>query len=70
MIGFVVTYIAHLAALQGQSYVLAGLVLVILYACLFLGLLFNVAITIAALLVLTHFVMGAFMHLPSTSSTT
>jgi diguanylate cyclase (GGDEF)-like protein len=61
--GFVVTYIAHLAALNGASYVLAGLVLTILYACLFLGLLFNIAIGIAALLVLTHFVMGLFLGL-------
>jgi diguanylate cyclase (GGDEF)-like protein len=64
LVGFVVTYIADLAALHGQSYVLAGLVLVILYACLFLGLLFDVAITIAAMLVLTHFVMGVFLGLP------
>jgi len=62
--GFVVTYISHLAALQGAAYVLAGLVLVILYACLFLGLLFNLAIGIATLLVLTHFVMGLYLHLP------
>ena len=46
LIGFVVTYIAHLGALGGSSYVLAGLVLVVLYGCLFLGLLFNVAIAI------------------------
>jgi diguanylate cyclase (GGDEF)-like protein len=64
LVGLVVTYISHLAALQGQSYVLAGLVLVILYACLFLGLLFDIAISIAALLVLTHFVMGAMLGLP------
>jgi diguanylate cyclase (GGDEF)-like protein len=64
LVGFVVTYIADLAALHGQSYVLAGLVLVILYACLFLGLLFDIAITIAAMLVLTHFVMGVFLGLP------
>src|SRR5262245_40712780 len=37
LVGFVVTYITHIAALQGESYVLAGLVMVILYACLFLG---------------------------------
>ena len=43
---------------------LAGLVLVILYACLFLGLLFDVAVTIAALLVLAHYVMGALLGLP------
>jgi diguanylate cyclase (GGDEF)-like protein len=64
LIGFVVTYIAHLASLQGASYVLAGLVLTILYACLFLGLLFDIAIGIAALLVLTHFVMGLVLHSP------
>jgi diguanylate cyclase (GGDEF)-like protein len=64
LIGLVVTYISHLAALQGASYVLAGLLLVILYACLFLGLLFNVAIGIAALLVAVHMVMGWLMGLP------
>ena len=63
LVGLVVTYISHLAALQGESYVLAGLVLVILYACLFLGLLFDIAVSIAALLVLTHFVMGAMLGL-------
>jgi diguanylate cyclase (GGDEF)-like protein len=64
LIGFVVTYISHIAALSGASYVLAGLLLVILYACLFLGLLFNVAIGIAALLVGVHLVMGLFMGVP------
>jgi diguanylate cyclase (GGDEF)-like protein len=64
LIGFVVTYISHIAALHDASYVLAGLLLVILYACLFLGLLFNVAIGIAALLVAVHFGMGLFMGLP------
>jgi diguanylate cyclase (GGDEF)-like protein len=64
LVGLVVTYISHLAALHGQSYVLAGLVLVILYACLFLGLLFDIAVTIAAMLVLTHFLMGLFLGLP------
>ena len=66
LVGFVVTYISHLAALQGASYVLAGMVLVILYACLFLGLLFNIAIGIATLLVVTHLVMGLFLGLPQT----
>ena len=64
LVGFVVTYISHLAALEGASYVLGGLVLVILYACLFLGLRFNIAISIATLLVLTHLVMGFFLGLP------
>jgi diguanylate cyclase (GGDEF)-like protein len=64
LIGIVVTYISQLAALQGASYVHAGLLLVILYACLFLGLLFNIAISIAALLVAAHLAMGFFLGLP------
>jgi diguanylate cyclase (GGDEF)-like protein len=64
LVGFVVTYITHIAALQGQSYVLAGLVMVILYACLFLGLLFNIAIGISTLLVITHVAMGLVIGLP------
>jgi diguanylate cyclase (GGDEF)-like protein len=64
LIGFVVTYIAHLGAIAGSSYVLAGLVVVVLYGCLFLGLLFNVAITISGLLVAGHFVTGVIVGLP------
>ena len=64
LIGFVVTYIAHLGALAGSSYVLAGLVLVVLYGCLFLGLLFNVAVTIAAILIAGHFITGIAIGLP------
>jgi diguanylate cyclase (GGDEF)-like protein len=64
LIGFVVTYIAHLGALAGSSYVLAGLVLVVLYGCLFLGLLFNVAVTVTGIMILAHFVTGIFVGLP------
>jgi diguanylate cyclase (GGDEF)-like protein len=64
LIGFVVTYMAHLGALAGSSYVLAGLVIVVLYGCLFLGLLFNVAVAIAAILVAGHFVTGIVVDLP------
>ncbi|HLF12435.1 MAG TPA: diguanylate cyclase [Gammaproteobacteria bacterium] len=64
VVGLLVTYITHLAALQGASYILAGLVLVILYACLFLGLLFNVAISIVGLLVGAHLIMGYALGLP------
>jgi diguanylate cyclase (GGDEF)-like protein len=64
LVGFVVTYITHVAALDGASYVLAGLVMVILYACLFLGLLFSLAIGIAALLVATHLTLGLILGLP------
>jgi diguanylate cyclase (GGDEF)-like protein len=64
LIGLVVTYIAQLGALGGSSYVLAGLVLVVLYACLFLGLLFNVAMTITGILIGSHFVLGIVVGLP------
>jgi diguanylate cyclase (GGDEF)-like protein len=64
LIGLVVTYIAHLGALSGSSYVLAGLVLVVLYGCLFLGLLFNVGIGIAAILIAGHFATGIVVGLP------
>src|SRR5262245_47760938 len=62
--GFVVTYITHTAALAGASYVLAGLVLVVLFGCLFLGLLFNVSIAVAALLIGAHFLSGLALGLP------
>jgi len=64
LIGFVVTYIAHLGALAGSSYVLAGLVLVVLYGCLFLGLLFNVGVAVATVMIATHFVTGVAIGLP------
>ncbi|HVY63648.1 MAG TPA: diguanylate cyclase [Gammaproteobacteria bacterium] len=64
LVGFVVTYITHVASLAGASYVLAGLVLVVLFGCLFLGLLFNVAIAVAALLIAAHFVSGLVVGLP------
>lgn len=64
LIGLVVTYITHIGAIAGSSYVLAGLVVVVLYGCLFLGLLFNVAVTISALLVAGHFVTGIIVGLP------
>jgi diguanylate cyclase (GGDEF)-like protein len=64
IIGFVVTYIAHLGALGGSSYVLAGLVLVVLYGCLFLGLLFNVAVTVSGIMIAAHFITGIAIDLP------
>jgi diguanylate cyclase (GGDEF)-like protein len=63
LVGFVVTYLCHAAALNGASYVLAGQALVILYACLFLGLLFNVAIAVGAVLVAAHVVTGVAVGL-------
>ncbi len=63
--GLVVTYICHAAALEGGSYLLAGQVLVILYACLFLGLLFGVATAVGALLVAAHVMIGLALGLPA-----
>ena len=64
LVGFVVTYIAQLGSLSGSSYVLAGLVLVVLYGCLFLGLLFKVAVTVSGVLIAAHFLTGIFVGLP------
>jgi diguanylate cyclase (GGDEF)-like protein len=58
LVGLVATYICQTAALAGASYLLSGVVLVVLYACLFLGLLFNIAIVIASVLVAAHVVVG------------
>ena len=43
---------------------LAGLVLVVLYGCLFLGLLFNVAIAITCIMIAAHFTTGIWVGLP------
>lgn len=59
--GVIATYVCHVAAADGASYLLAGVVLVILYACLFLGLLFNLAVTIAAFIVAAHIVIGVLL---------
>jgi diguanylate cyclase (GGDEF)-like protein len=64
LIGFVVIYMTHLGALAGSSYLLAGLVLVVLYGCLFLGLLFNVAVTVTCIMIAAHFVTGIAIGLP------
>jgi diguanylate cyclase (GGDEF)-like protein len=64
LVGLTTTYIAQLAALSGDSYLLAGVVLVNLYACLFLGLRFNLGVGIAAGLVAGHVIMGIGVGLP------
>lgn len=64
VVGLVVIYMTHIAALNGESYILAGLVVVVLFACLFLGLLFHIAIGISALLVAAHVVIGYSLGLP------
>jgi diguanylate cyclase (GGDEF)-like protein len=62
--GVVVTYICHLAAMDGASYFLAGVVLVVLYACLFLGLLFHVAVAIATFILVSHVAIGMALGEP------
>ncbi|HEY8518479.1 MAG TPA: diguanylate cyclase [Gammaproteobacteria bacterium] len=64
LVGLVVVYISHLAALQGHSYVLAGLVLVMLFACVFFGVVFKTAVAIGAFLVAAHVVLGLVLGLP------
>ncbi len=64
LVGLVVIYMSVTAALAGASYVLGSLVLIVLAGCLFLGLLFHVAIAVSTLLVLAFSTMGLFMGLP------
>jgi len=64
LVGLVVVYTCHVAALEGASYLLAGVVLVILYACLFLGLLFTLAVSSASFLVVGHLVIGFLVGMP------
>lgn len=64
LVGLVVIFMSVTAALAGASYVLGGLVLVVLAGCLFLGLLFHVAIAVSTVLVLSFLAMGFVMELP------
>jgi diguanylate cyclase (GGDEF)-like protein len=61
--GLLVTYLCHIAAVSGEAYMLAGVVLVNLYACLFLGLFFRQAVAISALLVAVHVLFGILFDL-------
>lgn len=65
LVGLVVTYIAHSAAIAGEAFVLVDLVVVILYGCLFVGLLFNVAVWLAAFMIGAHIVSGVLFGLPT-----
>lgn len=58
-VGLIVTYMCILAANNGASYVLGGALLVNLYACMFLGLLFYIAASIAGVLIAAFMIMGA-----------
>lgn len=62
--GFVLTYMSHAAVLQEGPSLLAAQVLTLLFACLFLGLLFDVAIAIGAALLAWHFGLGITLGVP------
>jgi diguanylate cyclase (GGDEF)-like protein len=58
-IGIVVIYMCQTAALSGESFLLMGPLLVVLYACLFLGLMFLNAVVVSSGLVLAYALIGA-----------
>lgn len=63
VVGLVVMYMSLVAALAGASYVLGAVVLIVLAGCLFLGLLFNLAVVISSVLVFAYLTMGYGMGL-------
>ena len=63
--GLVAAFSCIQASLNGDSFLLSGMVLVVVYACLFLGLLFNLAVLISAVLVTSFLAMGAVMGMPA-----
>lgn len=63
--GASLTYFSHAEALAGGPSLLAGQVLALLFACLFLGLLFNIATALAAALLVWHFTVGAVLGTPA-----
>lgn len=63
VVGLVVMYMSLVAALAGASYVLGAVVLIVLAGCLFLGLLFHMAVAISGFLVFAYLAMGYGMGL-------
>jgi len=59
--GGLITFFSHAEALAGGPNLLAAQALVLLFACVFLGLLFDVATAIGAALLVWHFAAGAFL---------
>ena len=51
-------YVAQVASLNGASYMLASVVLIILYACRFLGFRFQVGVAVASVLVAANIAIG------------
>ena len=63
-IGLAIIYVSHYAALNGAPYQLAGVVLAILYACLFVGQQFYRAVGLTVTLIAAHTVTGIVVNLP------
>ena len=61
--GLVACYNGIQAAMEGKSYLVAGLVLIIIYPCLFLGMFFDRAAALSAMLVVAFLGLGFFMGL-------
>ena len=57
--GLLVTYFAHSGGVDGPSNLLGAQMLVMLFACLFLGLRFDTAAVIGAILFASHLIAGA-----------
>ena len=64
LVGTTANYICITGALEGTEHLLAGPVLVIAFACLFLGLFFNAAVSITAVIVASFGAMGWYLGLP------
>jgi len=64
VLGIAVAFKAQTAALDGDFYMFAGVMVVIVYACLFPGLVFRASASIGALLLASYFVFGLAMSTP------
>ena len=64
LIGFVMVFVSVKASLAGVSYLFGGLLLLMVYNFLFLGLLFNTAVTISVLMLIGYFGVGYALGLP------
>ncbi|HEX6995988.1 MAG TPA: diguanylate cyclase [Gammaproteobacteria bacterium] len=63
--GLLVTYFSHVELVQGGPNLLGAQMLAILFACLFLGLLFDVAMAIGSLLLSWHLVAAVIVGVPT-----
>jgi len=65
IIGLVMTYRAQIGVVNGNGYIGIGLMLVLVYVCLFPGLTFRVSTAIAACLTASYFLLGAYLGMPA-----